>query len=120
MIVKSYQDLIVWQKSMDLTVEIYQLSKNFPNDELYCLTNQIRRAVVSIPSNIAEGKGRNSKAEYLHFISIAQGSLAETETQIILAIRLQYITERQAKTSIDLQNEISKMLATLRIKLNNI
>ncbi len=117
MIIKSYKDLIVWQKAMDLAVEIYRLSKSFPKDELYCLTNQIRRAAVSIPSNIAEGKGRNSKAEYLHFISIAQGSLAETETQVLLAVRLNYITETQANMTIQLQNEISKMLATLRIKL---
>jgi four helix bundle protein len=117
MIVKSYQDLIVWQKSMELAFEVYQLSKYFPKDELYGLTNQLRRAVVSIPSNIAEGKSRNSKAEYLHLISIAQGSLAETETQILLAIRLEYITEKQAKNCMGFQNEISKMLSTLRSKL---
>jgi four helix bundle protein len=118
--IKSYKDLIVWQKSMDLAVEIYRLTKGFPQDELYSLTNQIRRAVVSIPSNIAEGKGRNSKAEYLHFLSIAQGSLAETETQIELAIRLSYVTELQANKSIQLHNEISKMLAVLYTKLSEI
>lgn len=102
MLVKSYQDLIVWQKAMDLVVEIYNLTKKFPSEELFSLTNQIRRAVVSIPSNIAEGKGRNSKAEYLHFIAISQGSLAETETQILLAIRLKFITQAQAQSSIQL------------------
>jgi four helix bundle protein len=101
--IKSYKDLIVWQKAMDLTVEIYRLSKRFPHDELYSLTNQIRRAVVSVPSKIAEGKSRNSKAEYLYFLSIAKGSLAETETQILFAIRLNYITELQANTSIQLK-----------------
>jgi four helix bundle protein len=114
-----FKDLIVWQKSMDLTVEIYKLTKYFPKEEHYSLTNQIHRAAVSIPSNIAEGKGRNSKAEYLHFIAIAQVSLAETETQLILAIRLGYITEEQASKSLLLREEISKMLYSLRCKLSD-
>jgi four helix bundle protein len=93
MIVQSYKDHIVWQKAMDYAIEVYQISKCFPKDELYGLTNQLRRALVSIPSNIAEGRSRNTKADYLNFLAIAQGSLAETETQIMIAIRLQYVTE---------------------------
>jgi four helix bundle protein len=117
MSIKSYRDLIVWQKSMDLAVEVYSLSQNFPSQELYSLTNQLRRAIVSIPSNISEGNQRSSTLEFLQFLSIAQGSLAESETQILLAIRLNYISEIQAKKAINLQTEIGKMLATLRNKL---
>jgi four helix bundle protein len=117
MSIRSYKDLIVWQKSMDLAVEVYILSQNFPSQETYSLTNQLRRAVVSIPSNISEGNQRNSTLEFLQFLSIAQGSLAESETQIILAIRLNYITEIQAQKAIQLQTEIGKMLATLRNNL---
>jgi four helix bundle protein len=117
--VQSYKELIVWQKAMDLVLEVYKISKNFPKDELYSLTNQIRRAVVSVPSNIAEGWGRNSRAEYLHFISIAKGSLAETETQLILACRLQYIDELQVKTSLSLREEVGKMLVALYSKLSS-
>ncbi|HNX00498.1 MAG TPA: four helix bundle protein [Candidatus Cloacimonadota bacterium] len=115
--IQSYRDLIVWQKAMDYAFEVYQLSRKFPKEELYSLTNQIQRAAISIPSNIAEGKGRTSKAEFAHFISIALGSLAETETQILLSIRLQYITDNQAKLALNLREEISKMLVTLYLKL---
>lgn len=118
MVAQSYKDLIVWQKAMDLVVEIYQLTKHFPKDEMYSLTDQIRRAVVSVPSNIAEGKGRHSVAEFKHFISIAQGSLAETETQMLLAIRLNYVSEVQTENVLHLREEISKMLVSLYSKIN--
>jgi len=95
--IKSYKDLIVWQKGMDLAVNVYQLSDCFPHHELYSLTNQIRRAAVSVPSNIAEGKGRNSKSEYLHFLSIAKGSLLELETQLILSNHLGYAENKEFK-----------------------
>ena len=81
--IKSYQDLIVWQKAMDLVVLVYQATRLFPKEELYGLTSQVRRAVVSIPSNLAEGHARKSRAEFLNFVSIAQGSRAEVETQIM-------------------------------------
>lgn len=116
--VQSYKDLIVWQKAMDLVVETYRLSKIFPKEELYALTNQLRRAVVSVPSNIAEGQARKSTAEFLNFLSIAQGSLAEVETQILLAIRLNYLTNTDARMALDLRTEISKMLTSLRGKLS--
>ena len=84
MTVTHYKDLIAWQKAMDLVCLIYETTKTFPKEELYGLTNQIRRAAVSVPSNIAEGHSRKSSAEYKNFLSIARGSLAEIETQFIL------------------------------------
>jgi four helix bundle protein len=117
--ISNHKDLHVWQKAMDLAEEVYHLSKKFPKDEFYSLTNQIRRAVVSIPSNIAEGKCRGTKNEYFHFLSIALGSLAEVETQILLAIRLNYLTTDQAKNSLQLREDISKMLVSLRSKLQS-
>ena len=88
---KTYRDLIVWQKSMVLVTEVYKISKEFPNDETYGLTSQIRRCAVSIPSNIAEGYGRNSTNDYIHFLRIATGSLYELQTQMEIALNLHYI-----------------------------
>lgn len=82
---KTYKDLIVWQKSIELVKEIYLLTEDFPKEEIYGLTSQIRRCAVSIPSNIAEGKMRTTNKEFSHFLSIAYGSGAELETQLILA-----------------------------------
>ena len=118
MTIQTYKDLIVWQKSMALAEEIYKLSKAFPKEELYALTSQLRRAVVSVPSNIAEGHARQSTAEFKNFVSIAQGSLAEVETQLLLAIRFNYLTLPQAANALRLREEISKMLASLRSKLS--
>ena len=89
--IKNHKDLEVWKKSMDLVSNIYKITESFPNKELYGLTNQIRRAAVSIPSNIAEGAARNSKKEFIQFLYIALGSLSELETQIIIASRLEYL-----------------------------
>ncbi|HKC66104.1 MAG TPA: four helix bundle protein, partial [Pyrinomonadaceae bacterium] len=89
-LVRNYSELIVWQKAMDLVEGIYAATKQFPKEEIYGLTSQIRRAAVSIPSNIAEGQGRKSINEFLHHLSIAYGSLREVETQILIAERLLY------------------------------
>jgi four helix bundle protein len=89
--IKNHKDLEVWKKSMDLVSNIYKITESFPNKELYGLTNQIRRAAISIPSNIAEGAARNSKKEFIQFLYIALGSLSELETQIIIANRLEYL-----------------------------
>ena len=86
----SYRGLLAWQKAMELVVETYRFSSSFPKEELYGLTSQLRRASVSVPSNIAEGYGRASRKEYLQFLYVAQGSLKETETQVILAQMLGY------------------------------
>ena len=95
MTVKSYRQLIVWQKAMELVKYIYDLTKKFPKEELYGLTSQIRRAAVSVPSNIAEGQGRDSTKEFLHHLSIAYGSLMETETQGLIAEMQCYITAEE-------------------------
>ena len=114
-----YKDLTVWQKSMDLTVAVYQLTRKLPKEELYALTNQIRRAVVSIPSNIAEGNARFSTKEYLHFLSIARGSKAEVETQLLLCVRLNYLTQDDIENVLSLLNEIERMLNTMITKLRD-
>jgi len=90
---KSHKDLLVWQKSMDMVTRIYSETKSWPKEELYGLISQIRRAAVSIPSNIAEGAGRSGRKEFSRFLSIAMGSLAEVETQIEIAERLGFMTD---------------------------
>jgi four helix bundle protein len=115
--VRDYRDLIVWQKGMDLVAEVYRLTRGFPSEELYGLTNQVRRAAVSIPSNIAEGQARQSTAEFRHFLSIAQGSRAGVETQLLIAVRLNYSTESGVRTAVSLLTEIQKMLAVLQARL---
>ena len=110
---QSYRELLVWQKAMDLALLVYKLTEAFPKREIYGLAAQIRRAGVSVPSNIAEGYGRGSGKEYLHFLSIAQGSLKELETQIILSERLRYATSAQAAELLAEAETIGKMLGSL-------
>jgi four helix bundle protein len=117
---RSYRDLLVWQKAVELAVLIYRLTEGFPKREIYGLASQIRRAGVSVPSNIAEGYGRGSRKEYLRFLSIAQGSLKELETQTILAQRLGYATVSQAERILSDSEIVGKMLGglirSLRVK----
>jgi len=115
--VQSHRDLIVWQKAMDLVVRVYELSAAFPKIETYRLTNQITRAVASVPANIAEGHARGSPKDFAHFLAIAKGSLMETETFLTLAVRLKYLQHEQARASFGLITEISKMLTVLRSRL---
>jgi four helix bundle protein len=89
--IKSHRDLIAWRKAMDLVVEVYEITKTFPKEELYGLTSQMRRAAVSIPANIAEGQGRRSKPEFRQFLGNARGSLLELDTHLELALRLDYL-----------------------------
>jgi four helix bundle protein len=110
---RSYRDLLVWQKAIELAILIYQLSDGFPRTEIYGLTSQIRRASVSIPSNIAEGYGRGSRKEYLQFLFVAQGSLKELETQTILSERLNYATAAQADRILSESEVVGKMLGSL-------
>lgn len=110
---KSYKDLIVWQKSVDLSVMIYQITEGFPKSEIYSLTSQIRRCSVSIPSNIAEGQRRGHKTEYIQFLRIAFGSGAELETQILIALKIGYLDEKQFNQINELLQEIMKMLNKL-------
>ena len=113
MAVKSYRDLIVWQKAMDVADDIYSLTSRFPKNEAYGLTSQLRRASVSIPSNIAEGQSRGTTTEFLRFLSIAQGSRAEVETQLLLSKRLAYIDDEELYKALKDLEEIAKMLHTL-------
>jgi four helix bundle protein len=111
--IESYQDLIVWQKAMEYVVFCYEISAKFPASENFGLTSQLRRSAVSIPSNIAEGYGRNSRGEYIQFLGVANGSLKESETQIIVASRLKYITSEQLDEGLTRATEIGKMLRSL-------
>lgn len=113
MAAKNYRDLIVWQKAMDLTEEVYRLSKFLPKEELYSLTDQMRRAAVSISSNIAEGQGRGSIKSFIHFLSIARGSKAELETQLLLCVRLGYLKSEQVEPALGLCDEIGRMIFVL-------
>lgn len=108
-----YKQLKVWQKAMDLTIEVYDLIKKLPKEEIYGLSDQMRRSVVSIPSNIAEGQGRNSDREFVNFLSIARGSLWELETQLEICKRLGYIDNNQMSNAFVLTTEISKMINSL-------
>lgn len=109
----SYRDLRVWQRAMDLVLDVYDETKCFPKDELYGLVSQMRRAAVSIPSNIAEGKGRLTDRDRAHFSSQARGSLLELETQVFIAQRLHYASEPRAKALIDLAAELGRLLNSL-------
>ena len=111
--INSYKELIVWQKSMDLVVDIYKLVKYLPKDELYALSSQMRRAAVSIPSNIAEGYSRDSDKQFLQFLSISKGSASELETQLIICTRLNYLTKSQVEISLNLCDEICRMLSKI-------
>jgi four helix bundle protein len=117
MALRSHKDLQVWQKSMDLLEEIYRLSRPFPREEDWGLTSQLRRAVISVPANIAEGNARGSRRDYAHFVSIARGSLSETETLVLAAIRLKYLREEHAKAALSLLDEVGRMLNTLHNRL---
>ena len=118
MAVQHYRELIVWQKAIVLVETVYRATEGFPKTEIYALTNQIRRAAVSIPSNIAEGQGRNSTRDFLHFLSVAQGSLMELETQITIATRLGYLEASQEESLLTSTAEISRMLSGLKSSLN--
>jgi four helix bundle protein len=123
MSVSSYRDLKVWQLGMEVAEQVYRLTAEFPKSEIYGLSSQMRRAAVSIPSNIAEGQGRDSTKEFLHFLAIAFGSLCELETQLLLARRFSYLSDK------DLQSILATLTATskttrglqksLKLKLEN-
>jgi four helix bundle protein len=116
-LVESYRDLKVWQRAIQMTLAIYRLTTGFPKQEMFGLTSQIRRAGVSVPSNIAEGYGRGSKGEYKQFLAMARGSNLEVQTQLFIATELGYGNSTQQKTADDLSNEVGKMLNSLLAKL---
>jgi len=115
--VQHYQQLLVWQKAMDVAVLCYELTKPFPVEERYGLTSQIRQAGVSIPANIAEGHCRFHTKEFLNHLSIARGSLGELETQLILSQRIGFLPEEQLTKALSITDEICRMTAGLRQSL---
>jgi four helix bundle protein len=112
--IRSFKDLEVWQVAMCLVRECYELTAAFPDSERFGLTNQLRRAAVSIPSNIAEGQGRGSPKNFLNFLWIANGSLAELETQLLLAIDLKFVSVDRSSNVLDLISQLGRMLTGLR------
>jgi four helix bundle protein len=115
---RSYRDLIAWQKSMALVGGIYRCTQSFPKEEIYGLTSQLRRAAVSIPSNIAEGQGRLSRGEFKQFLGHAKGSVFEVETQLLIARDLGYLNELTTKTLIDQVKEVGRILSGLLSSLD--
>ncbi|HVY19140.1 MAG TPA: four helix bundle protein [Bauldia sp.] len=115
--IRSYRDLQVWQKGMDLAVEVYRLARLMPKNEEYRLTSQIVRAAASVPANIAEGNARGTRKDYANFISIARGSLAETETLLMLAVRTTLLAEAETVRALQMADELGRQLNTLRQRL---
>lgn len=111
---KGHRDLIAWQKAMELVTAIYKVTREFPKDELYGLTTQLRRAAVSVPSNLAEGHGRNSRKEFHQFIGQARGSLVEAETQLEIARNLGYLDQATADDLLTKANEVGRLINGLR------
>ena len=116
-LVKSYRDLTVWQRSIELTVALYRMTRAFPREEMFGLTSQLRRASVSIASNIAEGYGRNTKGEYRNFLGMARGSALEVQTQLVIARELGFGTPSEIANAERLADESGKMLWAMMQKL---
>jgi len=116
--INSYKELVLWQRAVELTVEIYQVIRKLPKEEMYALASQMRRAAVSIPSNIAEGHGRNTTKEFIQFLYIARGSKSELETQLEICKKLEYLKNADIKKSCDLADEVGKIINSMIKKLN--
>ena len=116
---ESYRDLILWQKSVDLAVDVYRLTRVFPPDERFGITSQVRRAALSISNNIAEGHGRATRGEFLNALSIASGSTNEVENCLLVSQRLEFVTEAAIQPHLVLSSEISRMMARFRMHLRN-
>src|SRR6516165_3063642 len=112
--IQSYRELEVWKLSMDLAAECFRTTKSFPKEEVFAMTSQIRRAASSIPANIAEGQGREHTKEFLHYLSLARGSLTELETHLILSQRVGLLPPTDLETLLALSDRISRMLSGLR------
>lgn len=116
---RNYTDLTAWQRAIDLVQAVYGVSRSFPKHELFTLTSQLRRAAISVPSNIAEGQGRGSRKEFLRFLAIAYGSLRELETLVVIARRLAYLSEHEAAPTLALASETGKIINGLARALRN-
>jgi four helix bundle protein len=112
--IKNYRDLVAWQKAMDFVEDVYRVTKLFPREEIYGLTNQLRRCSVSIPSNIAEGQGRRTDPEFAHRLSIAHGSVREAETQLMIGARLGYLEPAELERLLANAGEIGRLVTGLR------
>jgi four helix bundle protein len=115
--IHSYRDLLVWQKAMQLAAEAYRRARLLPKAEEYRLTSQLLRAAASVPSNIAEGRARGTRKDYAHFVSIARGSLAETETILLLLVDVDLLTNERVQTALELSSETGRMLNGLLARL---
>ncbi|NUQ24434.1 MAG: four helix bundle protein [Saprospiraceae bacterium] len=115
--IQSFKELIVWQEAMNLLEMVYLNTQTFPKEEMYGLTSQTRRAAVSIPANIAEGYGRKNRKEYLHFLSIANGSLTELETHLLIAQRIKYLNQQHMDLIQEQLNSVGRLLTALRKSL---
>ncbi len=113
----NFRELKIWQRSKDLAIEVYTLTKDFPKEEVFGLTSQLRRCSISIPSNIAEGCGRNTTKHLLNYLNISMGSLAELETQMIISIELKFITTEKGNSILKEIDEIQKMIAVFMTKV---
>jgi len=117
--INSHKDLLIWKKGIDLVLKVFELTKSFPSEELFSITNQIKRAAISIPSNIAEGYGRNTEKSFSHYINISRGSLCELETHLIIAKELSFINNFELYEEIlNLIIEESKMINAFSKSLN--
>jgi four helix bundle protein len=116
--IESYQDLLVWQKSIDLVAEVYRIASKLPSNEQYGLTSQLRRAAVSVPANIAEGFGRWHSNEFVRILLIANGSLKEVETHLFIGNKLALLSAADTSAALQMSSEISKMIFSLRDKLS--
>ena len=116
---KHYKELLVWQKGMNLAKLVYKLTMRFPAEERYGLTSQLRRAAISVPSNIAEGQARKGTSEFLQFLSIAEGSLAELDTQLLLSVELGFAQQADVDPALNEIDELQKMLVALKRKLSS-
>jgi four helix bundle protein len=114
MAIRNYRDLLAWQKAMDMAEAVYRITKKFPSEERYVLTPQMRKAAVSIPSNIAEGQGTHSDGAFGRYLSIAHGSLCELETQLLIAARLGHIEDAELKAIMSDASEVGKLTMGLR------
>jgi four helix bundle protein len=112
-VAQNYRDLIAWQKAMDLVTSVYAATTQFPPDERFGLMSQVRRAAVSVPSNIAEGQGRRTRGEFVQFLSVAHGSLREVETQLQIAMRLGYLDEARGESELVVSEEVGRLIGGL-------
>jgi four helix bundle protein len=117
--IRDYQDLLVWQKSMDLVAEVYRIVGLLPLNEQYGLSSQLRRAAVSVPANIAEGFGRWHKKEFVRFLLVANGSVKELETHLLISVRLGFLKQEAIEKAVQMGKEVSKMIFALRDKLSS-